>query len=62
MIPAGTLMANCKYNGIFLPVDEGLGTSISDPIGCAYGTLSDSTPTDFWTIAWMPIEMSYPII
>ncbi len=62
MIPAGTLMANCKYNGIFLPVSEGTGTAISDTFGRAYGTLSDSSPTDFWKVTWMAIDLSYPVV
>lgn len=41
---------------------EGSGTTISDTFGRAYGKLSDSSPTDFWKLSWMPIEMSYPVV
>jgi hypothetical protein len=62
MIPTGTLIYNCKYNDIVLPIFEGSGTQLSDGYGRELGSLVDVSPISFWATEWIPLDLSYPII
>lgn len=62
MTPFGTLMCNCKYNDVFLPINEGVGSTLRNEMGSEIGAVVDASPVGFWTDSWVPINLSYPIV
>lgn len=58
MVPGGTLICNCKFNTITLPIADGTGAQIDDSNGNVAGTLTDATPVDFWKEGYVPLEFA----